>query len=92
MRKTPLHAQHQQLGARMGEFGGWDMPIQYTGILDEHEHTRNHCTVFDICHMGEFELYGKTALQDLENLLSCNIRSLKIGQVRYGFMLNDEGG
>ncbi len=92
MKKTPLHAQHQQLGARMGEFGGWDMPIQYAGILDEHEHTRNHASVFDICHMGEFELYGKTALQDLENLLSCNIRSMKIGQVRYGFMLNESGG
>ena len=92
MKKTPLHAQHQQLGARMGEFGGWDMPIQYAGILDEHDHTRNHASVFDICHMGEFELYGKTALRDLENLLSCNIRSLKTGQVRYGFMLNEQGG
>ncbi|MDF7823518.1 glycine cleavage system aminomethyltransferase GcvT [Pontiellaceae bacterium B12227] len=92
MKMTPLHEQHLKLGARMGEFGGWDMPIQYAGILDEHEHTRNHCSIFDICHMGEFELYGKTALQDLENLLTCNIRSLKIGQVRYGFMLNEEGG
>ncbi|MDF7798345.1 glycine cleavage system aminomethyltransferase GcvT [Pontiellaceae bacterium B1224] len=92
MKKTPLHAQHQQLGARMGEFGGWDMPIQYAGILDEHEQTRRHTSVFDICHMGEFELYGKTALEDLETLLTCNIRSLKIGQVRYGFMLNEQGG
>ncbi|MDZ8117370.1 glycine cleavage system aminomethyltransferase GcvT [Pontiella agarivorans] len=92
MKKTPLHTQHQQLGARMGEFGGWDMPIQYAGILDEHDHTRNHASVFDICHMGEFELYGKTALRDLEHLLTCNIRSLKIGQVRYGFMLNEAGG
>ncbi|MEI6890703.1 MAG: glycine cleavage system aminomethyltransferase GcvT [Pontiella sp.] len=92
MKMTPLHEQHQQLGARMGEFGGWDMPIQYAGILDEHEHTRNHCTVFDICHMGEFELCGKTALHDLEKLLTCTIHSMKIGQVRYGFMLNDEGG
>ncbi|QBG47287.1 glycine cleavage system aminomethyltransferase GcvT [Verrucomicrobia bacterium S94] len=92
MKNTPLHAQHQQLGARMGGFGGWDMPIQYAGILEEHDHTRNHASVFDICHMGEFELYGKTALRDLENLLTCNIRSLNIGQVRYGFMLNDAGG
>ncbi|MDF7805952.1 glycine cleavage system aminomethyltransferase GcvT [Pontiellaceae bacterium B12219] len=92
MKITPLHAQHQKVGARMGEFGGWDMPIQYAGILDEHEQTRRHASVFDICHMGEFELYGKTALQDLENLLTCNIRSLKIGQVRYGFMLNEQGG
>jgi aminomethyltransferase len=92
MKKTPLHKQHLALGARMGEFGGWDMPIQYAGILHEHEQTRRHASIFDICHMGEFELYGKTALDDLENLLTCNIRSLKVGQVRYGFMLNDEGG
>lgn len=76
----------------MGEFGGWDMPIQYAGILQEHDHTRKHASIFDICHMGEFELYGKTALDDLERLLTCNIRSLKIGQVRYGFMLNQQGG
>jgi len=76
----------------MGEFGGWDMPIQYAGILQEHEHTRKHASIFDICHMGEFELYGKTAQDDLEKLLTCNIRSLKIGQVRYGFMLNEQGG
>jgi aminomethyltransferase len=92
MKKTPLHGQHQKLGARMGEFGGWDMPIQYAGILAEHEQTRTKTSVFDICHMGEFELSGETALQDLENLLTCNIQTLEIGQVRYGFMLNDEGG
>ena len=92
MKKTPLHAQHIELGARMGEFGGWDMPIQYVGILQEHEHTRTRTSVFDICHMGEFELSGSSALQDLENLLTCNIQTLEIGQVRYGFMLNDDGG
>lgn len=92
MKKTPLHDRHNQLGARMGEFGGWDMPIQYAGILDEHDHTRSHASVFDICHMGEFELYGATAVDDLENLLTCNVRSLRVGQVRYGFMLNDHGG
>jgi aminomethyltransferase len=92
MKKTPLHEQHQKFGARMGEFGGWDMPIQYAGILEEHDHTRNHASIFDICHMGEFELYGKTALQDLEQLLTCNVRALKVGQVRYGFMLDEEGG
>lgn len=92
MKKTPLHKQHIELGARMGEFGGWDMPIQYAGILDEHDHTRHHATVFDICHMGEFELYGNTALQDLEKLLTCTIGTLAVGQVRYGFMLDDDGG
>ncbi len=76
----------------MGEFGGWDMPIQYAGILQEHQHTRTKASIFDICHMGEFELSGPNVLQDLEDLLTCNIASLDIGQVRYGFMLNNEGG
>jgi aminomethyltransferase len=92
MKNTPLHAQHIELGARMGEFGGWDMPIQYAGILQEHEQTRSKASVFDICHMGEFELSGSTALADLERLLTCNIASLAVGQVRYGFMLNELGG
>ncbi len=92
MKKTPLHAQHTNLVARMGEFGGWDMPIQYAGILLEHRQTRTKASVFDICHMGEFELSGSTALQDLERLLTCNIQTLEPGQVRYGFMLNDAGG
>jgi len=92
MKETPLHAQHIELGARMGEFGGWNMPIQYAGILQEHEHTRTKASVFDICHMGEFAISGKTALEDLENLLTCNVQSLEMGQVRYGFMLNADGG
>lgn len=92
MKQTPLYAQHIKLGARMGEFGGWDMPIQYAGILQEHEQTRGNASVFDICHMGEFALSGPTAVIDLEKLLTCNVKTLEIGQVRYGFMLNDDGG
>ncbi len=92
MKKTPLHRQHLELGARMGEFGGWDMPIQYAGILEEHAHTRSNASVFDICHMGEFELSGATALQDLEKLLTCAVHSMAVGQVRYGFLLDDDGG
>ncbi len=68
------------------------MPIQYAGILQEHQQTRTKASVFDICHMGEFELSGPTACHDLERLLTCNIASLKLGQVRYGFMLNEDGG
>jgi aminomethyltransferase len=76
----------------MAEFGGWDMPIQYEGILAEHEHTRTRTGLFDICHMGEFELSGPTAVADLERLLTMNVGSLAIGQCRYGFMLNEQGG
>lgn len=68
------------------------MPIQYAGILQEHSQTRIKASLFDICHMGEFELSGSTALEDLEKLLTCGIASLEIGQVRYGFMLNEAGG
>jgi len=76
----------------MAEFGGWDMPIQYEGILAEHEHTRTKTGLFDICHMGEFELTGPSAVADLERLLTMKVSTLAVGQCRYGFMLNDQGG
>jgi len=76
----------------MAEFGGWDMPIQYEGILAEHEHTRTKTGLFDICHMGEFELTGPTACADLEKLLTMKLSTLAVGQCRYGFMLNEQGG
>ena len=92
MKETPLHAEHIALGARMAEFGGWDMPIQYEGILAEHQHTRTQTGLFDICHMGEFELSGPPAAADLENLLTMKVSTLAVGQCRYGFMLNEQGG
>ncbi len=76
----------------MAGFGGWDMPIQYDGILAEHQHTRTRTGLFDICHMGEFELTGPTAAADLEKLLTMTISTLIEGQCRYGFMLNEQGG
>lgn len=92
MKTTPIHQEHINLGARMAEFGGWDMPIQYEGILAEHAHTRTQTGLFDICHMGEFELTGPTAAADLENLLTLKVSTLSIGQCRYGFLLNEQGG
>lgn len=92
MKKTPLYEEHIALGARMAEFGGWEMPIQYEGILAEHEHTRTKTGLFDICHMGEFELAGPTAAADLETLLTMKLSTLSVGQCRYGFLLNDQGG
>lgn len=76
----------------MAPFAGWDMPIQYTSILAEHEHTRRATSVFDICHMGEFELRGPTARADLERLLTMPIASLAVGQCRYGYLLRAGGG
>jgi aminomethyltransferase len=92
LKKTPLYKEHIALGARMAGFGGWEMPIQYEGILAEHQHTRTQTGLFDICHMGEFELTGPTAATDLEKLLTMKISTLSIGQCRYGFLLNEQGG
>lgn len=91
-KKTALFNNHLDLNAKMAPFGGWLMPIQYEGILAEHKHTREMCSLFDICHMGEFLISGELAAADLERLLSCRISNLDNGQCRYGFLLNEEGG
>ncbi len=90
--KTPLYQKHVDLNARVAPFGGWDMPIQYKGILAEHAHTRTLCSLFDICHMGEFQLSGPTAQSDLDRLLTQSIATLHVGQCRYGYLLQDDGG
>lgn len=76
----------------MAPFGGWDMPIQYEGILAEHAWTRSKATIFDICHMGEFELRGPTAEADLERLVTQSVAGITVGQCRYGYLLRDDGG
>lgn len=92
LKKTPLHDVHLALGARMAPFGGYDMPIQYEGIVKEHHAARQQAALFDTCHMGEFQLRGTGALADLERLVSCRIESMHCGQCRYGLMCNEEGG
>lgn len=90
--KTPLFNEHKNLGAKIAPFGGWDMPIQYTGILAEHHHTRQKCSLFDICHMGEFVLSGAAAADDLNRLITQQVNTLAVGQCRYGYLLNEQGG
>ena len=92
LKHTPLHKEHLLLGARMGPFAEWDMPIQYSGIINEHLHTRSKAGLFDICHMGEFIIKGETAAKDVAHLLTCRTDSMYIGRCRYGFMLNEAGG
>ncbi len=91
-RRTPLFDRHVALGARMAPFGGFEMPIQYAGILQEHESTRRAVALFDTCHMGEFEIEGPTAAADLDRLVSCAVAPLAIGQCRYGYLCNPAGG
>lgn len=92
LKKTPLCEKHVALGARMVPFSGWLMPVQYTGILEEHLYTRSDVSIFDICHMGEFLLKGKTAESDVDRLVTCDVKGLNSGKCRYGFLLNEKGG
>ncbi len=89
--ETPLTAWHRSHGAKMANFANWDMPIQYEGILAEHEHTRTVASIFDICHMGEFLLYGEGAAKALDLAVTQNIEKLPVSKCRYGFLLNEQG-
>src|SRR5437763_1934869 len=91
-KKTPLHDEHVRLGARMIPFGGWLMPVQYTGIVDEHQAVRNAVGMFDISHMGQFVVAGNGARDWLDIMLTNNVSRLHPGQGQYTFLLNDNGG
>lgn len=91
-KQTPLFATHQRLGARLTEFGGWTMPVQYSGIVDEHRAVREAAGVFDISHMGEFFVRGEGARDFLDGILSNDVTKLRVGQGQYTLMLDDHGG
>lgn len=90
--KTPLNAWHKEHGAKMAPFAGWEMPIQYEGIIAEHHHTREKASLFDICHMGEFIISGPGAGDALSGVVTHNLATLKPGKCRYGFLTNENGG
>jgi len=83
---------HKELGAKLAPFGGWLMPIQYSGIIDEHNWTRSAAGLFDICHMGEFLIEADLSKSNLGELVTVNLAAMTNGSCRYGFMLNEEGG
>ncbi|MBT8763411.1 glycine cleavage system aminomethyltransferase GcvT [Desulfohalobiaceae bacterium Ax17] len=89
---TPLNQWHKDNKAKMVPFAGWEMPVQYSGIMAEHKHTRAAASIFDISHMGEFIISGDQAEQALSNILTHNLKTLTPGKCRYGFMLNESGG
>jgi len=92
LKKTFLFNEHKKLKGRMAAFSNWLMPIQYTGIINEHHWTRHSCSLFDTCHMGELIVYGNLKESNLDEILTCNLGSMKIGKCSYGFMLNEKGG
>ncbi|MGN6545360.1 MAG: glycine cleavage system aminomethyltransferase GcvT, partial [Aureliella sp.] len=89
---TPLYDWHVQAGARMAEFAGYQMPIQYTSIVAEHNATRNAAGLFDISHMGRLRFEGPRADQLLDHLLTRRVSDMRPGMVRYSLMCNEEGG
>jgi len=92
LRRTALHANHVRLGGRLVPFAGYEMPVQYTSIKEEHLAVRERAGLFDVSHMGQIQLRGDGAVAYLESLLTCNVASLGVGRARYGLMLNDQGG
>jgi aminomethyltransferase len=92
MKRTPLFAAHQKLGGKLIEFGGWEMPVQYTSITDEHLAVRNAAGIFDISHMGEFSIRGRGALEFLNRTLTNDLRKLEPGAGQYTLLCNENGG
>ena len=92
MKKTPLNAIHRALGARMVEFGGWDMPVQYSGVISEHIAVRQAAGLFDVSHMGEIEVAGPEAFAFLQAAMTNDLSRLKDGQVQYTAMCYENGG
>ncbi|MEM8532098.1 MAG: glycine cleavage system aminomethyltransferase GcvT [Chloroflexota bacterium] len=90
--RTPLYDRHAALGARLVEFGGWEMPVQYSGIVDEHQAVRNAAGLFDISHMGEVEISGPDALNYLQYITTQDIAALDIEQATYALLCQPDGG
>src|ERR687889_46747 len=91
LKKTPLHARHRSLGARMVEFGGWDMPVEYSGVGDEHMAVRTRAGLFDVSHMGEIEVAGRDALAALQQITSNDASRLALYQAQYSALTTPEG-
>lgn len=92
LRRTPLFDVHQRLGAKMVEFGGWEMPVRYAGDLEEHRAVRTAAGLFDLGHMGQVELRGADALPFLQWLLTNDFAPLPVGKAQYALMCNQAGG
>jgi glycine cleavage system T protein (aminomethyltransferase) len=92
LRATPLNSVHRALGAKMVDFGGWDMPVQYSGIIDEHHTVRQAVGLFDVSHMGEIEIHGPEAAGLADFVTTNAVRKLKTGQAQYSALLYDHGG
>jgi aminomethyltransferase len=91
LKKTPLNARHRASGAKMVPFGGWDMPVEYSGIVAEHLAVRERAGLFDVSHMGEIEIAGKDALAAVQRISSNDASKLQVGQAQYSGLLTPQG-
>jgi aminomethyltransferase len=92
LRRTPLHSKHVEAGARLVPFAGWEMPVQYEGVIPEHRAVRTDAGVFDVSHMGELEVEGPRALELLQAMLSNDVSQLEEGGAQYTLLTNEAGG
>ncbi len=92
LRRTPLHERHVALGARLVPFAGWEMPVQYEGVIPEHRAVRLDCGAFDVSHMGELEVEGPKARELLQSLLSNDLDRVEPGGAQYTLLTNERGG
>lgn len=92
MKRTPLYEAHRALGARMVDFAGWEMPVQYRGIIDEHVAVRTRAGLFDVCHMGEVEIRGPGALAACQRATANDVGRLSDGTAQYSLLLDPGGG
>ncbi len=92
LRQTPLHSRHVDLGAKLADFGGWEMPIEYTGTVAEHTAVREDVGVFDVSHMGYAEIRGAAAVDWLNTVLASDISKIGSDQAQYSLLCDDEGG
>jgi aminomethyltransferase len=92
LKKTPLHSAHRRAGAKLVEFAGWEMPVQYTGVIDEHLAVRRCAGLFDVSHMGEIEVRGAGALEFCQRVTANDVARLTEFQAQYNLLLNEQGG
>ena len=92
LKRTPLYARHLDAGARMVPFAGWEMPVQYEGVIQEHRAVRTDCGAFDVSHMGQIHVDGPTALDFLQEVLSNDVARLDDGEAQYTLLTNERGG
>jgi aminomethyltransferase len=92
VRHGPLESLHRDLGAKLGPFGGWSMPIEYAGVLSEHRAVRERVGLFDLSHLGKLDVVGPGAFEVLQGLLTNDLRRLEVGRAQYHHLLNASGG